>query len=152
MARFKTIAGYFDVVTERQIVQVLQTEHVRDETGVLKFEEDGVKPVLREIMVDTFVDVPVRRWIDEQRIPLTPEEEAERDAEEANYEIEKARAALEDFEKEKKSALDKLTLAMSEQILMSDEDGKDIKNKYREKKSLIESASNMDELKELQLK
>lgn len=152
MARFKTIAGHFKNVIEKQVVKITQTEHVRNDAGHHMFEEDGVKPVMREILVDTFVDVPVRRWIDEVHIPLTPEEEAERDAEEAQYEIEKARTANESFLAKKKLEIDKLTLKMSEELLLSDEDGKNIKSNYREIRKRIEDASSVDELNQLEIK
>ena len=149
MARFKTIAGFFDMVTERQTVTVMQTEHVKDDSGQLMFEDDGIKPVMRDILVETFVDVPVRRWIDQVNIPFTPEEEAERDLEEAQYEIEKTRVAAEAFAAEKKTAIDKLTLVMSEQLLMTENEDKAIKASYRAAKERISQASTSDELKQI---
>src|SRR4051812_43633689 len=87
MARFKTTAGHFIEVIEKQSIKVKQNRHAEDEVGGLKFHEDKVTPVIEEIEVDATVDVKNRIWVNQVDIPFTPEEEIARDAEELMYEF-----------------------------------------------------------------
>ena len=152
MARFHTQAGYFTQVIEKQPVTITQNEHSKDENGNLLFHEDGATPVMQTVSVDTFVDVPMRVWVDQVDVPFTPEEEAIRDIEEQNHAIEQAKAANAEFQAAKKAKIDALTLSMSEQLLMADDDGSSIKAAYRESKKQIDSASNAEELAKIEIK
>jgi len=146
MPRFHTKAGYFGKVIEKQVVDIKQNEHAIDENGNFLFEEDGATPVMRTVDVKATIDVPMMVWVEQVNTPFTPEEEAARDIEEAAFLAEQAQAEIERFEAEKKAEIDKLTLRMSEELLMSDGDDQVIKFNYREARRGIESAASMEEL------
>lgn len=152
MPRFHTKAGYFGKVIEKQVVDIKQNEHARDEDGNFLFLEDGATPVMRTVDVKATIDVPMMVWVDQVNIPFTPEEEAEWDAQEAAAELERQENEKKHFEEEKKKAIDALTLKMSEELLLSDDDGKTIKDNYRAKKQIIEAVPNLDELNRLEIK
>lgn len=147
MARFHTKAGYFTQVIEKQPVTITQNEHATDENGNLLFEENGTKPLMRVVTVNTTVDVPVTVWVDQVDIPFTPEEEAERDAEEEQTAREQANKSLVELEKSKKALIDSMTLKMSERMLLG-EDTNDIRKEYMQKRAAIDKVSTHAQLKD----
>jgi len=89
MARYKTIAGYFQEVIEKQPIIIKQNVHAKDQNGNARYKDDQVTPVMEEVDVEVLVDVKNRIWVDQVNLPLSTEEEEHRDAEEALLEYEK---------------------------------------------------------------
>lgn len=90
MPRFKTIAGYFQEVIEKQPIKIMQNQVKRNEAGSVEFDETG-KPIMISVEVDAEVDVKNVIWNDQVNIQFTQEEEDARDAEEAVWENEKSK-------------------------------------------------------------
>ena len=148
MARFKTVAGYFKEVVEKQPIKIEVNKMVTNEDGSPAFKEDGVTPILERVLTDAEVDVRNIVWVDEVRIPLTEEEEAQKDAEEAEHERVVAQKKIDDLAAAKKVAIDKITLEQSNQILMEDDEAiiRQIKLQYRADKAAIEAATDIEQL------
>lgn len=153
MGRFKTIAGYFKEVIEKQPVKIEVNRHAIKEDGSLSFREDGVTPVLERVQVDAEVDVKNVVWVEEEKIPFTEEEERARDEEEAEHERQMILKKAEDLVLAKKEKLDKLTISQSEKLLTEDDESviRQIKQKYRLNKIDIESAQTIEQLESLEL-
>lgn len=149
--RFKTIPGYFEEIIQQQTVKVMQNVHALDAAGFPLYELNSTKPLMKQVMVDSTVNVPIRIWVDDKQIPFTPEEEAIADIEEAQNEI-KAQSINIDLSAKKKAAIDGLNLKMAGMLFMTDDDIRVIKAKYRIYREKIEKANSQFELDSIEIK